>query len=279
MRVLVLGAGGFIGRHLCQRLQAAGHTSVVGRPDWSNAADPAAWRPLVEGVDAAVYLPGTLRDRALGRRGWLDLLHHQAPLALLNAGVARLVHVSALCGGQSQYALSKQAGDAALRMAAQQSGQVLHVVRPSLVVGTGGVSSRLLTRLARWPVLALPQAMQHCRVQPMRVEDLTDGLVALLSDADRGEPLAAAGPDIDTLAGWIARRRALSGAAPARVVSLPDALTRLSARLGEPLSRLSWNCQALELLGSDSIAPDATSTAWWPELLGRPLRSAMEGPW
>lgn len=149
MKVLVIGAGGFIGGHLCRALADAGHEAVRAslRPvtAWER---PEAWQPLLAGVQGVVYAAGCLRDQAGGVTDLLDLLHHRAPAALADAceaaGITRLVHVSALCGGVSAYARSKQAGEIAL------AGRAC-IVRPSLVVGVGGVSSRMLDLLARLP--------------------------------------------------------------------------------------------------------------------------------
>ena len=133
MKILVIGAGGFIGSHLFRALAEAGHGAVRAnlRPvtDWER---PEAWQPVLAGVQGVVYAAGCLRDQQDGQRDLLDLLHHRAPVALADAcdatGVSRFVHVSALCGGVSAYARSKHAGEVAL------AGRAC-VVRPSLVVG------------------------------------------------------------------------------------------------------------------------------------------------
>ncbi len=271
MKILVIGAGGFIGTHVCRALADAGHEAVRAalRPvtDWDRAA---AWQPLLAGVDGVVYAAGCLRDQAGGVTGLLDLLHRRAPLALADAcdaaGVTRLVHVSALCGGVSAYARSKHAGEVAL------AGRAC-IVRPSLVVGVDGVSSRMLDLLARLPWLPLPAEVARCRVQPIRVEDLAAGIVAALSGPQPAAPWTAVGPEAATVADWIARRRAARGLSPARSLTLPGALTRASARLGDVIAVGPWCSTALELLAHDSAEPAATSP------LGRPLRDAMEGAW
>ena len=271
MRVLVIGAGGFIGSHLCRALTEAGHEPVRAglRPvtDWER---PAAWRPLLAGVQGVVYAAGCLRDEADG----VADLHHRAPVALAEAceaagqtgDVKRFVHVSALCGGVSAYARSKQAGETAL------AGRAC-IVRPSLVVGVGGVSSRMLDLLARMPWLPLPAEVARCRVQPIRVEDLAAGIVATLASPRPTASWAAVGPEAAPVAEWIARRRATRGLRPARHIELPHALTRASARLGDLIPVGPWCSTALELLAHDSAEPQAASP------LGRPLRDAMEGAW
>jgi uncharacterized protein YbjT (DUF2867 family) len=271
MKILVIGAGGFIGRHLCAALAPGGHEAVRARLRPMGRWDsPDAWAPLLAGADGAVYAAGCLRDEAGGTTDLLDLLHHRAPVALANAcqaqGVARLVHVSALCGGVSAYARSKHAGEVALAGRAR-------VVRPSLVIGPGGVSSRMLDRLARLPWLPLPAAVARCRVQPIRVEDLAEGLVTALQAPHWPETWDAVGPEEDSVAGWIARRRAHLGRSAARISTLPAALATASARLGDLVRLGPWCSTALALLAHDSNAPGAASP------LPHPLRPVMGGDW
>lgn len=271
MKILVIGAGGFIGRHVCQALTAAVHEAIPAalRPvmAWDRAA---AWAPLLAGMDGAVYTAGCLRDAAGGLHDLLDLLHHRAPAALADAceaaGIQRLVHLSALCGGVSAYARSKHAGDIALAGRAS-------IVRPSLVLGPGGVSSRMLDLLSRLPWLPLPAAMARCRVQPIRVEDLAEGVVATLAHAGAHPDWTAVGPEAGTVAEWIARRRGTRGREPARLYALPDALSRLSARLGDHLALGPWCSTALELLAHDSTDGAAAAP------LSRPLRAPLAGAW
>jgi uncharacterized protein YbjT (DUF2867 family) len=282
MKVMVVGAGGFIGRHVMRALSVAGHDAQALRPEWVQAHRSSWWRTALCGADAAVYVAGTLGDQGGGHAGWLDRMHHLAPLALLQAGVPRLVHVSALCGGRSPYARSKRRGDEALLAEARCSGQTLHVVRPSLVLGPGGRSSRQLARWAQWPWLPLPRALQHCRVQPLRVEDLAPALVGLLSEADdraNGGPLSAVGPHIDTLAAWLSQRRVADGRCAPAFATLPDALSGASAAVGDALGIAAWNRPLWDLLQHDSIEPDRDRSAWLPTLLGRPLCNVTEGAW
>lgn len=291
MRVLLIGSGGFIGRHALSALKAAGHEVRTLRRhepagpslDWHAAHDPTAWTAVLAGMDAAIYLPGTMRDRNGREQGLLERLHHELPAALGRAcvrqGVRRLVHVSALCGGDGAYARSKRAGERALQDLAAGGALDLHIVRPSLVIGAGGVSSKQFDLLSLLPWLALPAALHRCRVQPLRIEDLADVLCACLHAPPPATPWPAVGPKTATVAEWIARRRAERGATPAHVAQLPDALVRGSARVGEHLPMSSWGQEALALLDHDSCVDDPEETARLPALLGRPLHDPMEGAW
>lgn len=283
MRVLLVGAGGFIGRHTQAALQRAGHgvETLQGRLDWQTADRPGAWQPLLPGMDAVIYLPGTVRDRQHGRRGWLERLHHLAPAALGQAcateGVRRVVLVSALCGGESAYARSKRAGEQALR--ALGDALDLQIVQPSLVLGAGGVSSRQLEGLARLPWLALPAAVQRCRVQPLRVEDLATALVRALHAAATAPPWQAVGPRAAPLAAWIAERRRALGHAAARCGTLPEPLVRASARLGDAWALSSWSREALALLQEDSVAHSAAEMERFAALLGQAPQDPLQGAW
>ena len=114
MRILLLGAGGFIGRYVFAALAARGHdvvpavrdTRTVGglaltsppmRVDLNRDTKPEAWLTRLAGIDAVVncagILQGTPRDR-------MDAVHATAPKALFaaceRAGVKRVVQVSAV---------------------------------------------------------------------------------------------------------------------------------------------------------------------------------------
>ena len=63
MNVWLLGASGFVGRHVAQTLRDAEHT-LVSRPrvDMARAITPADWLSYLSGVDAVVNTVGVLRD-------------------------------------------------------------------------------------------------------------------------------------------------------------------------------------------------------------------------
>ncbi|PAX18563.1 epimerase [Vandammella animalimorsus] len=307
--VLLCGANGFIGRHIAQALRRAGwqvraasrHSSPA--VDFTQASTPAHWAPLLHGVQAVVNAVGLLRD---SRARPMALVHDAAPRALFDAcaahGLRRVVQISALgiAHGDTAYARTKHAADArllALTEAGQLDGAVL---RPSLVFGAGGESTRLFLALARLPWLALPRPVLQARVQPLAVWDLADAVARLLPPplgaatatsattdftadniadniADNTAAFTGladlAGPQAMTLAEYIALLRtqlgALDGKAPARparIWPLPHWLTQASARLGDALPFSPWCSQSLALLASDNVADAHTL----PALLGRP---------
>ena len=179
MRIVVAGAGGFIGGHLVPALRSAGHvvTTLVRRSP--RAADEVAWDP------GAGVLPGSALDRAdavvnlcgagVGDRRWSTArkavlrTSRLNPTALLASACARrgvpvLVNASAVgyygARGDEEITEAEPAGDgflarlcvdweAAAATAASADVRVVHL-RTGLVIGPdGGVLPRLalLTRI------------------------------------------------------------------------------------------------------------------------------------
>ncbi|MES2262824.1 MAG: SDR family oxidoreductase [Pseudomonadota bacterium] len=197
MNILVLGATGLIGSHLLRALRAAGHAATGASRhaptgnvapwralDFASLTTQAAWLQHLAGFDAVVNCVGIFRER---RAGDFDMLHRAAPAALFSAcerlQIRRVIHISALgsaSDGASAYWRSKGAAEDALRQCSLDS----VIVRPSLVYGDDGASSRLFLSLATLPVLMLPLA-QRARVQPVHIDDLVAALIALLLASDR----------------------------------------------------------------------------------------------
>ncbi len=253
-RVLVLGGTGFVGRSLCEQLARQGcaitvptrrriHATAVQhlpRLDVVEADvhDPAALAALLPGHDAVVNLVAVLH----GNAARFDQVHVQLPrrlaAACTHAGVARLVHVSALgaaADAPSLYQRSKAQGEAVLR----ETGLALTVLRPSVIFGA---RDRLLNLFARLQAVfpLMPLAGAATRFQPVWVEDVARAIaVALREPATIGQTYECAGPDVVTLAELVRLAGELGGH-PRAVIPLPMALGRLQALLmelapGEPL--------------------------------------------
>ena len=160
MRILVLGAGGFIGRHIVADLLAAGHDVVgVARStgalaaafpgarfialDLAQAVHAGDWRDHLAGVEVIVNAAGVLRG------GQLGAVHVTMPSALYGAaeaaGVRRVVLISAISARPdvpTLYAATKLGGEDALRAARLD----WVILRPSLVYGDGSYGGTSLIR-------------------------------------------------------------------------------------------------------------------------------------
>lgn len=256
-RLLVLGGTGFVGRALCEHwVRHAGGSAGITVPTRSlrqgqalqmlpgvelvraDVLDERQLARLVAGQDAVVNLVARLH----GREAEFQRLHVELPRRLAQAcrqaGVRRLVHVSALgadAAGPSMYLRSKAGGEAAL----QQAGLELTLLRPSVIFGAGDRFINLFARLqALFPVLPLGGA--HARFQPVWVRDVAEAIVQSLARREAiGQVYECTGPGIYTLAELVRLAGRWAGH-PRPIVPLPDALARLQATLmqvlpGEPL--------------------------------------------
>ncbi len=280
MRILLIGASGFIGRHLLHTLRGAGHdVTGAGRGVPEGADGPwrvlemdtlhhaAAWLPVIGGFDAVVYCLGVFRaaDKALYER-----LHHAVPAALFaacaQAGVRRVIHLSALgsdARAGTPYWRSKGRGDDTLRAGSLD----YTIVRPSLVYGDDGASSRLFLALASLPVAALPAGGD---VQPVHVDDVCGAIAALLRPEHRAvRTLDAVGPQAMPLRAYLADLRRGMQAGRALVLPAPASLARLGAGLAALHPESPITPDALAMLACGSTA-DASAMA---TLLGRPPRA------
>lgn len=256
--ILVLGGTGFVGRHVCEKLQRADGCVTVPTRRAANAStvqhlprltvieadvhDEAQLARLLPGHDAVINLVAILH----GSEAAFERTHVALPATLARAcaatGVRRVVHVSALGVGldaPSRYQRSKARGEQVLR----QAGLDLTVLRPSVIFGAGDRFLNLFARLqAVFPVL--PLAGAGVRFQPVWVEDVARAVVACALGTGParhsvGQTYECAGPEVFTLADLV-RLAGRLGSHQRPIVPLPMALGRLQALMmelapGEPL--------------------------------------------
>ncbi|MBL8700979.1 MAG: complex I NDUFA9 subunit family protein [Alphaproteobacteria bacterium] len=251
MKVLVLGAGGFIGRHVCARLLEDGH-AVVGcvrrvepfrrmfpraeteavRLDHADGAD--AWRARLAGCDAVVNAAGVIGG------GAVRAVHVEAVRELLEAcagaGVRRFVQISAISAkpeAGTDYAASKAEGDALVRASALE----WIVLRPSLVYAEssyGGTS--VLRALAACPAFTPLPGRGDQAFSPIHVEDLAEAVSRCLDGriAPR-QTLEPCGPRTMTLAEIVCAWRRWLGLPPARPLHVPMPLIRAIGAVADML--------------------------------------------
>ena len=274
--ILVLGGTGFVGHHVCEKLQREGWTVTVPTRRAINAKavqhlpgltvieasahDEATLARLLPRHDAVVNLIAILH----GTEAAFERVHVELPQKLARAcvatGVTRLVHISALgvaLDSPSRYQRSKARGEAALRAAALE----LTVLRPSVIFGAGDRFLNLFAQLQSiFPVV--PLAGAQARFQPVWVEDVAQAVVASLEQhSSIGQTFECAGPEVLTLADLV-RIAGRYGSHQRPVLPLPMALGRLQAMLmelapGEPL----MSRDNLAAMSVDNVA-----SGQWPGL-------------
>ncbi|HEV7323048.1 MAG TPA: SDR family oxidoreductase [Ensifer sp.] len=257
MKILILGATGFIGSALLDRLAGDGH-SVTGlgrhvararlkRPDvaWlaADLADmrsPGDWRELVDCHDVIVNCAGALQD---GLADDVAATQEAAMLALYAAAKTskiRIVQISAPKGGagsDSTFLATKFRADAAL----SASGVAHVILRPALVLGRnahGG--SALLRALAALPFV-VPLVHADARVETVAMSDVAEAVSAAVAGLmPEGSDLVLGHPQPSTLAELVAAHRQWLGLPPVRIVSLPALLAAPVGLLADVAGRLGW---------------------------------------
>ena len=151
IRILQLGASGFIGRAVARALLADGHTiRAAGRDlpcgrrllpeaewvrcDLRDMTDSVAWTVLLDGIDVVINASGALQS---GLRDDVSAVQYRAIEALVeasrHAGIKHVVQISA-AGAEVQHSdfmRSKARADAAVA----SSGMAYTILRPGLVIG------------------------------------------------------------------------------------------------------------------------------------------------
>lgn len=258
MRIVLLGATGFVGRHLLPVLASAGHQCVVLARSPERCRDLAVIPGVVvqrantfdaenlqshfDGADAVFNLAGILNESGRSGKGF-----HRVHVELVEtviatcrtAGVQRLVHLSALNAGKgsSHYLVSK--GVAEQRILAAND-LVSTIVQPSVIFGQGDAFfNRFAALLKMTPVL--PLACPEAKMQPVWVGDLVAAMEMSLNDPESmGQVLVMVGPEVFSLR-QLVEYTACTVGLKRKVIGLSDTLSRLQGLMmdfvpGKPFS-------------------------------------------
>ncbi|OKR59175.1 SDR family oxidoreductase [Pseudomonas aeruginosa] len=269
MRILLVGASGFVGRHLLPALLAAGHELILTARRPPDAAPPGCrWLALdlerlaqspdsfawPAGVDLLVNAAGAMsldeasmaRVQDSGTRALFDLAAGHG---------AKVLQISALGAGEHPdvpFLASKAAADCYLL----GLGIAALVLRPSLLLGPGGASSAWLERLSPLPLI--PLLDNRARLQPLHVDDLVGAVLTLLRDwPERAQVIPLVGPQALPQGELLDRLRRAQGWPRGRYLVPPAALLDALGGLGR---RLGWRVLSppmLKLVRQDNLADPA----------------------
>lgn len=270
MNIIIFGGSGFIGSRTVQILKERGHQ--VCTPDRRTFdflhPDETATRRLLEGQDILINCIGIMSRHA----EILETVHHHTPRQLATwakaAGIKRWVQLSALGADPSQsinFVGSKGRGDDAI----VQSGIPIAIARPSVVYGRGGTSCELFIKLARLPLLPLPEAGRF-HLQPVHLADVAEGLAKLAVQDDATDNnhsiINMTGSQTLTLAEYLTTiRQTLHHKPPQRILSVPLRLLEPALPLANIFSNGIISRDSFALLEQGSCADYSDFAA----LLGR----------
>ncbi|NBF05518.1 NAD-dependent epimerase/dehydratase family protein [Pseudomonas sp. Fl5BN2] len=266
MKVVLVGATGFVGRHLLAALHAAGHQLIAtSRYPQSRSLPGVEWLSLDLdrlGLESQPFVLPADTDLLINAAGLLSsdapsltLTQDLGTRALFDLAAVRgvpVLQISALGAGAQPdvpFLASKAAADDYLL----RLNIPAVVLRPSLVLGAGGASSRWLARLSPWPLI--PLLSSKAQIQPLHVDDLCAAVLALLRQwPQESMVLPLVGPERMTMAQLLDHLRAAQGWAPARYFQLPSALLTSVSEVGDRLGWRALNCQTLSMARRDSLA-------------------------
>jgi len=227
-KIAIVGANGFVGRHLVERLAGTGSVAVgivrseegaglverLGgtpvRVSDLHRASTDALVPALAGCDGLVYTasvsPGPGAVDRTDPAGLVNVLG-----ACREAGVPRFVYLSGLGIAHygmnphctNDYFLSKMAGEVALF----RSPLIATVFRPSYIFGPGDeFLSPLVRRMAASSEIEIPGSGEY-RLQPISVRDAARAILAALDPGEPAEPrvLDLVGPEVISYAALIGR--------------------------------------------------------------------------
>lgn len=288
LNILLTGASGFIGRPLAKALLAKGHRVVCAvhtsseeldhanarslKVDFVREADPSIWIPRLADIDVLINAVGIIREHG---EQTFEAIHVQTPRALFAAcelaRVRRVIQISALGADEnarSRYHVSKRDADTYLASLPVHSA----IVQPSLVYGPGGASARLFSMLASLPLIGLPAGGRQ-PVQPVHIDDLVDGIVALVdAETPSGARLPMVGPEPVTMREFLHRLRSAMQLGPGVFMAVPNALLSLAASVGERMPNSLIDREVLQMLERGNTGDPAPLR----RLIGRAARPVQE---
>jgi len=209
MRILVVGASGYIGGRLVPLLAERGHDLVLMSRDpralaarfpearvvVADLLDPSTLQRAVEGVDVAYYLAHSL---GAGERGFAERDRQAArnfARAAGDAGVTRIVYLGGL-GDDSDHLSRHLASRHETGAELAAHGVPVTEFRAAVIIGSGSASFEILRHLTeRLPIMITPRWV-GTRCQPIGVSDVLDYLAGALEHPEVTGIVEIGGPDV-----------------------------------------------------------------------------------
>jgi len=285
MRILVMGATGYIGGRLVPRLVEQGHEvrCLTRRPEqlqgvpWAertevvrgDALDRDSLDAAMADVEVVYYLVHSIGTGASFQDSDRSAAEHTAAAASA-AGVGRIVYLGGLVP-QDQVASAHLASRAEVGQILLDGATPAVVLQAGVVIGSGSASFEMLRYLTeQLPAMVTPRWVDS-HVQPIAVRDVLRYLVGALDlEPGTNRRFDVAGPDVLTYREMMQRYAAVAGLRRRIIVPVPvltpwlssqwvNVVTPVPKALAQPL---------IESLRNDAVATEHDIEALLP---GEPL--------
>lgn len=295
MKILVLGATGYVGSRVVPALLEAGHDVVAASSsppapkrfawgdhvDWvkCDVTDENAVRLALIDVDGICYLVHSLNSRAFEDRDRLgaEVVRDAVP----GSGVRRIVYLSGLvpdvpAQDLSRHISSRLEVEEVLEQAQTQESTVLSL-RAGVVLGAGSTSFEVIRQLATLLLVQpVPSWLEH-KVQPIAVSDVLRAMVEAFADDRLTGDLDIGGPNVLPYAKLLTECSRASGLLRIRVPTVPVPAPLVGLGTAALSAAPFWTVTALiSSLRHDMVC--RTGHTWVPQdglpLLG--VREAMD---
>jgi len=153
MKILVLGASGFIGRHIVEGLGTNGYEVQGKWYDFAKKSSLEEWQERLRGFDTVINAVGIIAQTS---KSTFQAVHADTPKTLFEAcakvGIQRVIQISALGSekGKTPYHQSKKAADEYLK----SLGIDYAILKPSIVYGEGGQKYGSFQSTCQFPSIA-----------------------------------------------------------------------------------------------------------------------------
>ena len=290
MKILIMGASGFIGSNLAKALNAKDHELVlcarhtddlinqypnaeVVQADYLGLKEVAHWLPHLVNVDLVINAVGIIAE---SRKQTFQAIHAEGPVTLFKAceksGVKRVIQISALGADEkafSEYHLTKKQADDYLR----QSSLEYVIVQPSVVFGPGGSSTEFFRALAALPIQGLFDGGEQ-KMQPVFVKDLVEAIVNLanIGSDELPQEMIAVGSEVVTYKEMLACYRNQLGKGKLRSISVPSGIVLFAAKIVGRLVGGMFNEDNIRML----LQGNTGAKEGIEKVLGRPPGSLSE---
>ena len=274
MRILVVGANGFIGSYVTARLIKDGHEVIcpvrevestkrkfpvieIIKCDFNTDTDSQKWLGRLKNIDLVINVAGLLTSSSSNK---IENVHINGPKALFDAcvlaKVKRIIHISALGIDDEKttdYAKTKKIADNYLKSLKNIDWLIL---QPSLIYASGCYGGTSIFRaLASLPYITPLVGDGLQQFQPIHIDDLTSvALACIKKEGKTCKVLKIVGPEIVTVKDILINFRRWLGLPPAKLIKIPLIFIRIGAKVGDLLGISTLNSTLYKMMLQPNIA-------------------------